>query len=116
MVVFEDKKSSNDDINNDTISDDEVVASYVPPAVLVSRRMSENWYQIYLSEVPSSEKFRVLRSFEKFLVKVEGGLRPYQAAETGPSLTYISRNKIHLRICSPTMSLNVLFDGIVCRS
>ena len=34
MVDFEDKKSSNDVINNDTISDDEVVASYVPPRYL----------------------------------------------------------------------------------
>ena len=34
MANFEDKKSSNDVINNDTISDDEVVASYVPPRYL----------------------------------------------------------------------------------
>ena len=34
MAVFEGKKSSNDIINNDTISDDEVVASYVPPRYL----------------------------------------------------------------------------------
>ena len=36
MAVFEDQKSSNDIINNDTMSDDEVVASDVPPAILVS--------------------------------------------------------------------------------
>ena len=36
MAVFEGKKSSNDIINNDTISDDEVVASYVPPRYLFS--------------------------------------------------------------------------------
>ena len=34
MANFEDKKSSNDVINNDTVSDDEVVASYVPPQYL----------------------------------------------------------------------------------
>ena len=34
MAVFEGKKSSNDIINNDTISDDEVVASDVPPRYL----------------------------------------------------------------------------------
>ena len=34
MAVFEDKKSSNDIINNDTMCDDEVVASYVPPRYL----------------------------------------------------------------------------------
>ena len=34
MANFEDKKSSNDVINNDTISDDEVVASYVPTQYL----------------------------------------------------------------------------------
>ena len=33
MANFEDKKSSNDVINNDTVSDDEV-ASYVPPRYL----------------------------------------------------------------------------------
>ena len=31
MAMFEDKESSNDITNNDTMSDDEVVASYVPP-------------------------------------------------------------------------------------
>ena len=30
MAIFENKKSSNDITNNDTMSDDEVVASYVP--------------------------------------------------------------------------------------
>ena len=34
MAIFEGKKSSNDITNNDTISDDEVVASYVPPRYL----------------------------------------------------------------------------------
>ena len=34
MAVFEGKKSSNDIINNDTMSDDEVVAFYVPPRYL----------------------------------------------------------------------------------
>ena len=34
MAVFGGKKSSNDIINNDTISGDEVVASYVPPRYL----------------------------------------------------------------------------------
>ena len=34
MAVFEDKKSSNDILNNDTMSDDKVVASYVPPLYL----------------------------------------------------------------------------------
>ena len=34
MAVFEDKKSSNDIIINDTMSDDEVVASDVPPRYL----------------------------------------------------------------------------------
>ena len=34
MAVFEGKKSSNDIINKDTISDDEVVASDVPPGYL----------------------------------------------------------------------------------
>ena len=35
MVIFEGKKSSNDIINNDTMSDDEEVASYVPPWYLL---------------------------------------------------------------------------------
>ena len=34
MAVFEGKKSSNDIINNGTMSDDEVVASFVPPRYL----------------------------------------------------------------------------------
>ena len=34
MAVFEDKMSSNDIIINDTMSDDEVVASDVPPRYL----------------------------------------------------------------------------------
>ena len=34
MADFEGKKSSNDVINNETISDDEVVASYVTPRYL----------------------------------------------------------------------------------
>ena len=34
MANFEDKKTSNDVVNNDTISDDEVVASYVLPRYL----------------------------------------------------------------------------------
>ena len=34
MAGFKGKKSSNDIINNDTMSDDEVVASYVPPRYL----------------------------------------------------------------------------------
>ena len=34
MANFEDKKSSNDVMDNDIISDDEVVASYVPPRYL----------------------------------------------------------------------------------
>ena len=34
MAIFEDEKSSIDITNNDTISDDEVVASYVPPRYL----------------------------------------------------------------------------------
>ena len=34
IVDFEDKKSSNDLINNATMSDDEVVASYGPPRSL----------------------------------------------------------------------------------
>ena len=35
MTVFEGKKSSNDIIINDTMSDDEVVASDVPPRCLL---------------------------------------------------------------------------------
>ena len=35
IVDFEDKKSSNDIINNATMSDDEVVASYGPPRSLL---------------------------------------------------------------------------------
>ena len=34
MAIFEGEKLSNDIINNDTMSDDEVVASYVPPRYL----------------------------------------------------------------------------------
>ena len=34
MAIFEGKKSSNDITNNDRMSDDEVVASYVPPRYL----------------------------------------------------------------------------------
>ena len=34
IVDFEDRKSSNDIINNATMSDDEVVASYGPPRSL----------------------------------------------------------------------------------
>ena len=40
MAVFEDKKSSNDIIINDTMSDDEVVASDVPPLYLLGKIMS----------------------------------------------------------------------------
>ena len=40
MAVFEGKKSSNDIINNDTMSDDEVVASYVPPRYLFLFRVN----------------------------------------------------------------------------
>ena len=36
VVVFEGKKSTNDFINNDTMSDDEEVASGVPPRYLLS--------------------------------------------------------------------------------
>ena len=38
MAVFEGKKSSNDIINNDSISVDEVVASYVPPRYLLRNK------------------------------------------------------------------------------
>ena len=34
MAVFDGKKLSNDIINNDTMSDDGVVASYIPPRYL----------------------------------------------------------------------------------
>ena len=34
MAIFEGRKSSNDITNNDRMSDDEVVASYVPPRYL----------------------------------------------------------------------------------
>ena len=34
MAIFESKKSSNDIVNNGTMSDDEVVASDVPPRYL----------------------------------------------------------------------------------
>ena len=34
MAVFEGEKSSTDNVNNDTICDDEEVASYVPPRYL----------------------------------------------------------------------------------
>ena len=36
MAIFEDKKSSNDIINNDTMGNNEIVASYVPPRYLFS--------------------------------------------------------------------------------
>ena len=36
MAAFEDKKSSNDIIINDTMSDDEIVASDVPPRYLLT--------------------------------------------------------------------------------
>ena len=39
MAVFEGKKSSNDIIINDTMSDDEVVASDVPPRYLLKTAM-----------------------------------------------------------------------------
>ena len=35
LAIFEGKKSSNDITNNDTISDDDVVAFYVPPRFLL---------------------------------------------------------------------------------
>ena len=43
MAIFEGKKSSNDIRNNDTMSDDEVVASYVPPRYLFLKRKIVIW-------------------------------------------------------------------------
>ena len=51
MAVFEGKKSSNDIINNDTMSDDEVVASYVPPRYLFLYKWQ--WWQIVHSPTVS---------------------------------------------------------------
>ena len=49
MAVFEDKKSSNDIINNGTMSDDGVVASDVPPGHLFPSIPRET-----LSSIPHS--------------------------------------------------------------
>ena len=43
MAVFESKKSSNDIIVNDTMSDDEVVGSVVPPRYMLKSRPENNY-------------------------------------------------------------------------
>ena len=48
MAVFEDKKSSNDIIINDTMSDDEVVASDVPPRYLLHQDLDQ--FLIFISQ------------------------------------------------------------------
>ena len=48
MAIFEGKKSSHDIENNDTMSDDEVVASYVPPRYLFSLSLSFPLLPIFL--------------------------------------------------------------------
>ena len=63
MAVFEDKKLSNDIIINDIMSDDEVVASDVPPTVLMSnmrdsqvvddfRQATFSESRVYISALP----------------------------------------------------------------
>ena len=43
MAVFEGRKSTNDFSNNDTVRDDEVVASYVSPRYLFSSNSEDDW-------------------------------------------------------------------------
>ena len=60
MVIYEGKKSSNDIINNDTMSDDQVVASYVPPRNLFSPCLGLNCSAY-------ARKGRYICSFHHFL-------------------------------------------------
>ena len=63
MAVFEGKKSSNYIINNDTISEDEVVASYVPPWNLVqsvSLFFRQSIDLLFYREIPSNNDFQIL--------------------------------------------------------
>ena len=60
MDVFEGKKSSNDIINNGTMSDDEVVASDVPPRYLLDT--SSHIYQMVCPSICPSVRMFVSNS------------------------------------------------------
>ena len=58
MAICEGKKSSNDITNNDTMSEDEVVASYVPPRYLLSLCTCGYGAEWYDDEVAKVLRFR----------------------------------------------------------